>query len=101
MPTLLIVRDAEFLRELWIELGGLLDNMLHHSATRAAFDECPEARQFFRRSDGINFNPAIAKIPHITRNMQALGFILRKITEANTLHDSGNQIAASDMIRGH
>ena len=78
MPTLLIVRDAEFLRELWIELSGLFDNMLHHGAARAAFDERAQARQFFRRSDGINFNAAIAKIPHITRNMEALGFILRK-----------------------
>ena len=101
MPTLLIVRDAEFLRELWIKLGGLFDNMLDHGAARAAFDECSEARQFFRWSNGVNFNAAIAKIAHITGNMQALGFILRKIAEADTLYDSGNQIAASDMIRGH
>ena len=101
MPALLIVRYAEFLRELWIELGGLLDNMLNHGAARAAFDERTQSRQLFRRSDGINFNAAIAKIAHITGKMQALGFILRKIAEADTLYDSGNQIAASDMIRSH
>jgi len=101
MPALLIVRYAEFLRELWIKLCRLFDNMLDHSAARAAFDERAQARQFFWRSDGINFNAAIAKIAHITGKMQALGFILGKIAEANTLHDSGNQITTSDIIRGH
>jgi hypothetical protein len=33
--------------------------------------------------------------------MQALGFILREIAEADALHDSGNEVAAGDTIRGH
>ncbi len=35
---LMIVRDAEVLRELGIDVGGLLVNMLDHGAARAAFE---------------------------------------------------------------
>jgi hypothetical protein len=101
MLALPIVRDAEFLGELCIELDGLFDNMLDHSAARAALENRAQAHQFFRRADGINFHPAIAKIAHVARKMQPLGFILREITEADSLYDSGNEVAAGDSVRGH
>jgi hypothetical protein len=97
----MIVRNAEFFREFCIELGGLFDNVLDHGAARAAFEDRTEARKIFRRADGINFHAAIAKIAHVTGKMQAFGFILREIAEADPLHDSGNEVAPGDTIRGH
>jgi len=101
MLLLMIVRDAEFFREFRIELGGLFDNMLDHGAARAAFEDGAQTSQIFRRADGVHFYAAIAKIAHVAAKIQALGFILREIAEADALHNSGNDEAAGDTIRGH
>ena len=52
MP-LLIVRDAEFFCEFWLDLGGLFGNALDHGATRAAFDDGAKAREIFAREDNL------------------------------------------------
>ena len=101
MSALLIVRDAELLRELWIDVGGLFSNMLDHGAARAAFEQRAETREILLRADGVDFDASVAQIANGARQMQAFGFVLSEITEADALHDSGNEIAACDLCGGH
>jgi hypothetical protein len=98
---LLIVRDAEFFCEFRLDLGGLFGKVLNHGATRAAFDDRAKAREIFRQADGVHFHASVAKIAHEARETQPFGFVLSEITEPDTLHDSGHEVAASDLSGSH
>src|ERR1700732_4487195 len=87
---LLVVGDAEIARELRVEFGRMLGDLLDHGAARAALKQRAQAVELIRRPDGIDFDTAVAQIAHEAGEMQALGFVLSEITKADTLHDSGN-----------
>src|SRR5262245_11905137 len=96
-----IVRDAELVRELRIDLGAMLAYVLHHGAARAALEQGAQPAQLLLGADGIDFHAAVAKVAHKSRKFQPFGFVLREIAKADALHDTGNEIAPRDLIRGH
>ena len=98
---LMIVRDAELFSESRIDFCGLFGDVLDHGAARAAFQQRAELRENFRAADGVDFDPAIAKIARKTVDLQPPGFILSEIAETDALHDSRNKKAARDLSSAH
>ena len=79
----------------------MLGDVLHHGAARAALQKRVEAGELFGGADGVDFHTAVAKIANKTGQSEVFGFVLGKVAEADTLHDSGNKIAACDLVGGH
>jgi hypothetical protein len=96
-----IVGNAELARILRINFGWMLGDVLHHGAARAALQKRVEAGELFGGADGVDFHTAVAKIANKTGQSEVFGFVLGKVAEADTLHDSGNKIAACDLVGGH
>ena len=84
-----------------VNFGWMLGDVLHHGPARAALQKRAEAGKLFGGADGVDFHTAVAKIANKTRQAEAIGFVLGKVTEADTLHDSGNKIAAGNLVSGH
>ena len=50
-----------------------------------------ELRELLGRADGIGFDAAVAQIAHVAAEAETFGFGLREETEADTLHETGDE----------
>jgi hypothetical protein len=99
--VLLIVGDAEIVGELRVEFGRMLGDVLNHGAARAALEQGAQAVELIGPTDGVHLDTTVAQIAHESGEMQAFGFILSEIAEADTLNDSGNEVAAGRGSGAH
>ena len=83
------MRDAEFVFVVRIERGGFFEDAVNHGAARAFFQSGQKPEQMFLRADGVGFYAAVAKIADVTGEAQTFGGILREVSKADALDETG------------
>src|SRR5271156_5842064 len=67
----------------------------HQGTLRPAIQFLPKRRQRFRRTNGVDFHPAVPQIPGESGQLQLLSQLSRKKSVAHTLHEPAYQISRS------
>src|ERR1700730_13419645 len=70
-------------------------------APRPAFEGGAELGELLGRADGVGFDPAVRQIFCVAAQVQALRGVLSKIAEADTLHDSGDDVTPGLFVLTH
>ena len=74
-----------------IDFSGFFGDKSDAGKTRAFFEACAEFRELFGRADGVSFDAAVAAIADVAVNAEEFGFALSEETEADTLHEAGDE----------
>jgi hypothetical protein len=88
-----LVRDDELRGRTGADFRRLLHNLPNFREPRSAFECSAKLLQLLHRSAGQDFHAAVAKIAHVSAEVQLLGGILRKVAKAYPLYGAGNEIA--------
>ena len=72
---------------------GLLGDGTHTGKARTFFETCAKLRKLLGRADGVSFDATVAAIADVAAEAEALGFGLCEETEADTLHEAGDEEA--------
>jgi len=62
---------------------------VNHGAARALFQSGQKPEEMFFRADGVGFDAAVAKIANVTGDAEAFGGILREVSKADALDETG------------
>ena len=76
-----------------IDVRRLFSDGTDAGKARAFFETRAKLSELLGRSDGVGFDPAVAAIAHIAAEAEALGFGDGEETEADTLHQTGDEEA--------
>jgi len=87
-----LVSDDKSRRVQRVHGGALFAHLANASAPRTPLERRTKFGQLFIGADGVNFDAAVRQVPRIAANVQSLRRMLRKIAEADALHNSRDGI---------
>src|SRR5258708_25540617 len=84
-----VIGDDECVCVLRVDRVGLLDHFHDAGGSRTIFQSETEIGELLGRADRVGFHAAVAQVPHVAADLQALRAAFREVAEADALHESG------------